>query len=91
MALFRAGVEPPGGTERLIQDLERDREDSIWLSTHMLELFETYGPRFVAIRHQKIVDHSSRFSELLAKLEAAGVEMSSVTIELLTNDTTPRI
>ena len=54
IAVFIAGVEPPGGTERLIQDLERERRDSLWLSENMTDLIEEYGIQFVAIRDQEI-------------------------------------
>ncbi len=91
IAVFIAGVEPPGGTERLIQDLERERRASLWLSENMTDLIEEYGIQFVAIRDQEIVGHSSRFSELLEELEAADIDPRSVKIELLTEDVPPRI
>ncbi len=89
--MFIAGVEPPGGTECLIQDLERERRGSLWLSENMTDLIEEYGIQFVAIRDQEIVGRSSRFSELLEELEAADIDPRSVKIELLTEDVPPRI
>ena len=91
MVKIQVGVEPPGGTRKLIEALEREREDSIWLSENMLRLVKEYGIQFVAIRNQAVMAHADRFSQLIAKLEADGEDSRSVKIELLSDDNTPRI
>ena len=55
MVKIQVGVESPGGTQKLIEALEREREDSIWLSENMLRLVKEYGIQFAAIRNQAVI------------------------------------
>lgn len=75
----------------MIEALEREREESIWLSENMLRLVREHGIQFVAIRNQAVMAHADRFCELIAKLEADGEDSRSMKIELLSDDNTPRI
>ena len=76
-------TESPDGIESMIQALEREKRDVIWLHEHMGELADRYGVKFVAVRDEEVVGHSERLSDLFQDLERDGVDQRKVTIELL--------
>ena len=78
------GALAPREAARVQAELERHRQDALWLDAHRDELLATHPERWVAVFEGRVVAIAEEFGELLEQIDARGVPRGCFVHEYLT-------
>jgi hypothetical protein len=58
--------------KRMLEGLERYRQDSLWIDKNWNELLKAYPEQTVAVYNKTVVDHDANWMQLMARMRKEG-------------------